>query len=70
MKTFTPNRHFRRDYNRLFRRDPATANLLLLLCELANEHGEVQATDEELCLLMNTRFDDPRAYQLSGGPKR
>ncbi|MBN2569990.1 MAG: hypothetical protein JXB42_11225 [Deltaproteobacteria bacterium] len=64
------NRKFRRDYDRLFRKDPATANLLLLLCELANERGEVQVTDEELCLLMNARFEDPRAYQLPGGPKR
>ena len=70
MPNFSPNRTFRRDYNRLFRKDPAAANMLLLLIEIADAHGQVQATDAALCFLMNTRFDDPRAYQLPGGPKR
>lgn len=67
MPDFQPNRKFRRDYDRLFRKDPAAANMLLLLAELADDHGQVRATDAELCFLMNTRFDDPRAYHLPGG---
>jgi hypothetical protein len=46
----------------------------LLLCELANERGEVQLNgllpEIELQRLMLGRFDDPRAYQLPRGPKR
>lgn len=63
---FTPNRKFRRDYNRLFRKDPAAANMLLLLCELADEHGQVRTTDAELASLMTLRFEDPAAYRLPG----
>ena len=71
---FRPNRKFRRRYDLLFRRDPLGANMYLLLCELANERGEVRLDgllpEIELQRLMLGRFDDPRAYQLPGGPKR
>lgn len=70
---FFPNRQFRRDYDRLFRKDPAAANVLLLLAELADERGEVHfdgPPEAELAVLMAARFEDPRAYQLPGGPKR
>ena len=74
MSTFTPNRRFRREYDRLFKQDPAAANILLLLAELADERGEVKfdAPDPaaEIQRLMAARFTDPRAYQLPGGPKR
>jgi hypothetical protein len=73
MSAFTPNRRFRRDYDRLFKKDPAAANLLLLMAELANERGEVRLypfPEVELQKLMTARFDDPRAYHLPGGPKR
>ena len=67
---FTPNRHFRRDYKRIFKRNPEAANLLLLLCELADENGQVSLAgpDDEgqLALLMNARFEDPGAWQLGG----
>ena len=69
---FTPNRRFRRDYKRIFRRNPEAANLLLLLCELADENGQVSLgpdAEGQLALLMNARFEDPRAYQLPGRPK-
>ena len=59
---FTASRAFRRDYARLFQKDPAAANVFLLLAELADE--------VEIQRLMAARFEDPRAYQLSGGPKR
>ena len=74
MSTFTPNRRFRRDYDRLFKKDPAAANIFLLLAELANEKGQVNFEtpfpEAEIQRLMVARFNDPKAYQLPGGPKR
>jgi hypothetical protein len=74
MRTFSPSRRFRRDYDRLFRKDPAAANMMLLFCEIADEHGEVRLEtsfpEVEIQRLMAARFTDPRAYQLPGGPKR
>lgn len=74
MSPFTPSRHFRRDYDRLFRKDPAAANVMLLLCELADKKGQIRLNapfpEIEIQRLMAARFDDPRAYQLSRGPKR
>lgn len=67
---FTPSRRFRCDYDRLFRRDPLAANVLLLLAEIADERGRVHfdgAPEAELARLMAVRFADPRAYQLPGG---
>ncbi len=68
---FRPNRKFRRDYDKAFRRDPLAANVLLLLAELADERGQVRfdgPPEGELVVLLAARFEDPRAYQLSGGP--
>jgi len=74
MSAFTPGRKFKRHYNRIFRKDPAAANALLLLAELADEHGEVRFDvpdpASEIARLMAARFRDPRAYSLPGGPKR
>ena len=71
---FRPNRKFRRRYDFLFRRDPLGANMHLLLCELANERGEVRLDgplpEIELQRLMVARFNDPRAYQLPEGRQR
>ncbi len=70
---FRPSRRFRRHYDRIFRRDPLAANVLLLLAELADDQGQVHfdgPPEVELAVLMAARFEDPRAYQLSGGPKR
>lgn len=58
------NKSFRKEYDRLFRRDPLAANLLLLLCEIAGENSQVQTNEEELVELMAARFEDPREYQL------
>jgi hypothetical protein len=69
---FKPNRHFRRDYNRLFRKDPEAANTLLLLCELADDKGQVKlgpCPEAEIHELLAARFEDIKAYQLPGGPK-
>jgi len=72
--SFTLNRHFRRDYDRLYRKDPAAANVFLLLCELADEKGQVRfessCPETEIQRLMAARFNDPKAYQLPGGAKR
>jgi hypothetical protein len=74
MSAFTPGRKFKRHYNRLFRKNPLGANVFLLLAELANERGEVGLEtpfpEIEIQRLMVARFDDCRAYQLPGGPKR
>lgn len=74
MKPFTSSRRFRRDYDRLFRKDPAAANVFLLMAELADERGEVRFDNPDPALeiqrLLAARFDDCRAYQLQGGPKR
>lgn len=69
MKTLNPSRHFRRDYDRIFRKNPAAANMMLLLSELADEKGQVVSDEQDLKALMVARFDDYRAYQLPGGPK-
>jgi hypothetical protein len=61
---FKPNRRFKRDYNHLFRKDPAAANVFLLLAELADEKGQVTTDEKELANLMAARFDDPRRYSL------
>lgn len=66
---FTPNRRFRRDYKRIFKRNPEAANLLLLLCELADENGQASLgpdAEGQLALLMNARFEDSGAWQLGG----
>ena len=71
---FRPNRKCRRDYDRLFRKDPAAANVFLLLAEIADAKGAVKFETpfpaEEIQRLMTARFANPRAYQLPGGPKR
>ena len=72
--TFIPNRQFKRRYKKLFRTDPLAANVMLLLAELANDAGEIVFGNVdpavEIQKLMLARFDDPRAYQLEGGPER
>lgn len=74
MKDFALSRRFRRDYDRLFRKNPAAANLYLLMAELADEHGairfETAFPEIELKKLMAARFTDCRAYQLPGGRRR
>lgn len=65
--SFIPTRRFRRDYDRIFRKDPLAANTFLLLCEIADEKGQVilpSPPEEELQRLLKARFDDPRRYSL------
>ena len=65
MTTFRPNRKFRRQYWRLFKKDPLAANTLLLLAELADEKGQVIIKDpEQLTDLLILRFEDPRRWAL------
>ena len=58
----------------MFRTDPLAANVMLLLAELADDGGQIifDGIDPavEIQNLMLARFDDPRAYQLGGGPGR
>ena len=61
---FKPNRAFKKDYNKLFKDNPATANTYLLICELADDKGRVKATEEELFTLFRIRFNNPMEYQL------
>jgi len=58
------NRKLRRDYDRLFRKNPLAANIYLLLYELADKKGQVKTTEKELVDLMAARFEDPRRYSL------
>ncbi len=62
--SFKPNRKFRRDYDRIFKRDPMAANTFLLICELADKKGQVETSPEELAELMAARFEDPKGYAL------
>ena len=63
--TFKPNRKFKQKYKKLFKKDPLAANTFLLLCELADENGQVIITDDkEIAELMVARFEDPEAYAL------
>lgn len=65
MFNFMVNRKFKRDYNRIFKKDPAAANVFLLLAELADDKGQVSASEEEILSLLSARFgNDPRRYAL------
>jgi hypothetical protein len=68
--SFKPNRKFKRKYDKLYKTDPLAANTFLLLCELANEKGQVKTDPEELAKLLAARFNDPyREYALPGGAR-
>ena len=62
--TFTPNKKFKKDYDRLFKQDPLAANTFLLICELADEKGQVVTNEQEIVDLMTARFEDPWRYAL------
>ncbi len=61
---FKPNRKFRKDYDRLYKKDPLGANAFLLLCEMADEKGQVMTNEAEIAELMAARFNDPEEYAL------
>lgn len=70
LRGFLPNSRFRKTYAKLFEIDPPTANLLLLMAELAGSEGNIILTEEpearyrELVSLMEIRFSDPLGWQL------
>ena len=73
MEKFKPNRKFKKEYDRLFKKDPIAANTFLLLAELADEKGQVKiagTTEEEIAKeiqsLLMARFNDPEEYALGG----
>jgi hypothetical protein len=65
-----PGRRFRRKYYSIFKKDPLSANLFLLLSELAGPDGKVsmppdpRKLEKELEQLISIRFKDPFGYQL------
>jgi hypothetical protein len=61
---FKSNRNFRKDYDRLFKQDPIAANTFLLLCEIADDKGQVMTNEHDLAELMAVRFNDPEEYAL------
>ena len=61
---FKATRKFKKKYNKLFKKDPLAANTFLLLCELANEKGQVKTNPDELATLMAIRFENPKEYAL------
>jgi len=64
------NKHFRKDYDRLFREDPSKANMFLLLVELADKNGQImfkgnsKKATKALRDLFLARFNDPLEYAL------
>lgn len=64
---FNPNRAFKKDYDKLFKKDPLQANMLLLLYDLADKKGQITFEGdsiEQIQELMFARFNDPLEYQL------
>ena len=68
---FKPNRKFKKEYNRLFKKDPLAANTFLLLAELSDKKGQVKILgtteediSEEISKLIAARFNDPEEYAL------
>ena len=58
-KPFKPNRKFWKDYRGLRKDDPIAANMLLFLCEKADQSGTVKMSDDDMLLALNLRFPDP-----------
>ena len=63
---FKPNKKFRKQYDKIFKKDPVAANLFLLIAEMADIRGQVVTDEEELAKLMEARFSDPSEYALGG----
>ena len=61
---FQPNKKFQKEYDRIWKENPESANLFLLLAELADKKGLVENDSEELASLFDTRFNDPGEYAL------
>jgi len=61
---FQPNKKFRKEYDRIFKKDPEAANILLLLTELADKKGQIETDPGELARLLAARFNDPKEYAL------
>lgn len=55
---FIPNSKFKKEYNRLFKGDPLSANMFLLFCEMADGKGQFKTTDAEIESLLLARFND------------
>ena len=70
---FNPNNKFRKKYREFFKKDPLSANLFLLLCELAGPDGKVilpedpGAIDRELASLMQPGLKIPMGGSYEPG---
>jgi len=61
------NQTFKTEYARLFIIDPLTANIFLLMVELADKKGRIKLgphPEGQIIALLLKRFEDPRGYQL------
>ncbi len=64
------NKKFKKDYKKIFKKDPLAANMMLLFLDLSDENGQFclegdeQEQAEQISQLMDARFDDPTGYQL------
>jgi hypothetical protein len=63
---FKPNRKFKKKYDSLYKQNPLAANTFLLICELADERGQVVINEREIAELVAVRFNDPSEYALGG----
>ncbi len=61
---FTPTKKFKKKYDWLYKQDPLAANTFLLICEMADEKGQVVTDEKEIADLIAIRFEDPRRYAL------
>jgi hypothetical protein len=63
-------RKFKKEYMKLFIKDPLSANVSLLLYELAGPDGKIvlpkepEEMDREIANLIQERFQDPHGLQL------
>lgn len=64
------NKAFRDDYDKIFKEDPAAANIFLLLFDLADSNGRVHfkgtedQAEDQLAVLFNARFNDATEHQF------
>lgn len=59
MDVFAPNSKFWEEYEELRAEDKLSANVFLLVCELAFPSGKLRIKTDELPLLFDARFNDP-----------
>lgn len=66
--TFEPNQKFKKEYDKLFIKNPAGANTWLLLQELKDEKGHIITSEQEIAKLLSIRFADGLDTYAFRGP--